>query len=52
MACNYFSVIIFNVENFTNKNVRVLSTLSIFIATISSTLNKDGFPLAFFIFAL
>ena len=23
MACNYFSVIIFNVENFTNKNVRV-----------------------------
>ena len=23
MACNYFNVIIFNVENFTNKNVRV-----------------------------
>ena len=23
MACNYFSVIIFNMENFTNKNVRV-----------------------------
>ena len=49
MACNNFGIVIFNMQNFTNENIwvkrRVLSTLSIFIATMSWTLKEGAFPL-------